>query len=243
MSTYPSRRRAYLVRGAAVTAALGLTLSAGAGLASAHVTANVYGDQPEQGGFGAVSLRVPNEEQQAGTTEIEVTVPAEYEISTVRAKPVPGWDAEVRKNDQGIVETVTWTASDGNEIPAGLDSYQEFDLVLGGLPETDSILLPTKQTYSDGTVSNWSEEQHGAEEPDHPAPVVELAPASGGGHGHSHGGGESDAAGGDHHEAAADATDDTARWLGGAGLLVGALGVGVGAGATLRARKIGKADS
>jgi len=33
------------------------------------------------------------------------------------------------------------------------------------------------------------------------------------------------------------ASDNTARWLGGAGLLVGAIGLGVGAGATIRARK------
>ncbi|KMS80493.1 YcnI family protein [Prauserella rugosa] len=241
-------------RGGAVAAALGLTLAAGAGVASAHVTANVYGDAPEKGGYGAITLRVPNEEEQAGTTKIEVTVPAEYKISSARTKPVPGWDATVEKNGSDVVTKVTWTASDGNEIPAGLDSYQEFDLQLGALPaDADTIMLPTKQTYSDGTVSNWNQPQSGDAEPEHPAPVVELAAASGG-HSHgaggshgAHGSGESAEGGhggsGDNAEAAANATDDTARWLGGAGLLVGALGVGVGAGATLRARKAGKADS
>jgi len=42
---------------------------------------------------------------------------------------------------------------------------------------------------------------------------------------------------GEHTEAAAATSDNTARWLGGAGLLVGAVGLGVGAGATIRARK------
>ena len=37
--------------------------------------------------------------------------------------------------------------------------------------------------------------------------------------------------------AAADGTDSTARWLAGAGLLVGALGLGVGGGAVLRTRR------
>ena len=37
----------------------------------------------------------------------------------------------------------------------------------------------------------------------------------------------------------ADTTDDTARRLAGAGLLVGALGLGVGAGAVLRGRRTG----
>jgi hypothetical protein len=35
----------------------------------------------------------------------------------------------------------------------------------------------------------------------------------------------------------ASTTDNTARWLGGIGLAVGALGLGFGAGATLRARR------
>ena len=36
--------------------------------------------------------------------------------------------------------------------------------------------------------------------------------------------------------------DTTARWLGGAGLLVGALGLGFGGGAVLRTRRAGKSD-
>ena len=38
---------------------------------------------------------------------------------------------------------------------------------------------------------------------------------------------------------AASRPDDTARWLGGAGLLVGALGLGLGMGAVLRTRRSG----
>jgi hypothetical protein len=40
---------------------------------------------------------------------------------------------------------------------------------------------------------------------------------------------------------ASSTSDGTARWLGGAGLVVGALGLGIGVGATLRARKAGTA--
>jgi hypothetical protein len=39
--------------------------------------------------------------------------------------------------------------------------------------------------------------------------------------------------------AAAPTSDNTARWLGGAGLVVGALGLGVGVGAVLRSRRAG----
>ena len=52
---------------------------------------------------------------------------------------------------------------------------------------------------------------------------------------------QGDAAGGDHHSAPAGTTDTAARWLAGAGLLVGALGLGVGAGAVLRSRGSGPA--
>ena len=51
--------------------------------------------------------------------------------------------------------------------------------------------------------------------------------------GHSHG---SAPAPEQEHAEAAGSADDTARWLGGAGLLVGALGVGIGAGALARSR-------
>ncbi|GAA1253389.1 YcnI family protein [Prauserella halophila] len=239
-------------RGAALTTALGAALTAGAVLgapaASAHVTANVYGDAPEKGGYGAITLRVPNEEEQAGTTKLEMTVPAEYEITSARTQPVDGWTSEVTANGSDVVTKVTWTASDGAGIPAGLDSYQEFGVQLGALPDNiDDIMLPTKQTYSDGTVSNWNQPQSGDAEPESPAPVVALAePSDGHGAHATHDdseGAPGEAGSGEHAHAAEGGTDETARWLGGAGLLVGALGVGVGAGATLRARKNGKADS
>ncbi|MCR3720330.1 MULTISPECIES: YcnI family copper-binding membrane protein [Prauserella salsuginis group] len=243
-----SRLRA---RGATLTTALGAALAAGAVLgapaASAHVTANVYGDAPEKGGYGAITLRVPNEEEQAGTTKLEMTVPAEYKITSARTQPVPGWTSEVTTNGSDVVTKVTWTA-DGEGIPAGLDSYQEFGVQLGALPDNiGELMLPTKQTYSDGTVSDWNEPQEGDAEPESPAPVVPLAESSGGHGAHSAAGEGENASGetgsGDHAHAPEGGTDDTARWLGGAGLLVGALGVGVGAGATLRARKNGKVDS
>lgn len=247
MST--SRIRRPGARAAVVTTTLSATLTAaalaGAGVASAHVTANVYGDPPEKGGYGALVLRVPNEEAKAGTTKLEMTVPAEYKITSARTTPMPGWSSEVEKNGSDVVTKVTWTASEGGGIPAGENSYQEFDVQLGALPaDKDSIMLPTKQTYSDGTVSDWKQPQRGGAEPEHPAPTVDLA-ASSEGHGHGSAGahGPGEGSGQSQDRANAGATDDTARWLGGAGLLVGALGVGVGAGATLRARKSGKADS
>ena len=92
----------------------------------------------------------------------------------------------------------------------------------------DELALPAVQTYDDGEVVAWNQPMNpDGSEPERPAPTVALGPA---------------AAGGDHHAATAapaqpaDTTDATARWLAGAGLLVGALGLGAGAGAVLRSR-------
>ncbi len=95
-------------------------------------------------------------------------------------------------------------------------------------------MLPTSQTYSDGTVVKWDEPPADDSEPERPAPVVELAESSGHGHGHGTSSEQPAAA------AETDTTDDTARLLGGAGLVLGALGLGFGVGATLRARKAGR---
>lgn len=245
-----------LRRSAVLVATIGATALLTAGIAAAHVTANVYGEQPEKGGYGAIVLRVPNEEDTVGTTKVEVTLATEYAISSARTRPVPGWTAEVTKttlpdpveNGTGtevtdVVSRITWTAQPGHEIPAGTTSYEEFPFTAGPLPSTvDTLVLPAAQTYSDGTVVNWdAPPAEGGEEPEHPAPVVELSETSGDGHG----GGQTatpDAA------AASDngndnGSDNTARWLGGAGLAIGALGAGAGVGAVLRARKAAKASS
>ncbi|GAA3860560.1 YcnI family protein [Saccharothrix violaceirubra] len=228
-------------RGGAVLAAAGFLVLSSAGMASAHVTANTTKD-PVQGGYTKVTLRVPNERPDAGTVKLELSLPAEYPLASVSTKPTPGWkveavkaklDTPVKAHGREVTEavrTVVWTAEPGVRIEPG--QFNEFDISIGPLPDnTEQLLLPTKQTYSSGEVVDWNKPPaaEGAEEPDKPAPVLKLVkkPA----------GTESD-----HHEAAATetkaaGTDDTARWLGGVGLAVGALGLGFGVGAVLRSRR------
>ena len=84
------------------------------------------------------------------------------------------------------------------------------------MPEgVDSLSFPADQTYSDGEVVKWAEvAKDGADEPEHPAPTLKLAAAI--------------------TPVAAttaeskDSSDTLARWLGGAGLLVGLLGLAFG---------------
>jgi hypothetical protein len=93
------------------------------------------------------------------------------------------------------------------------------------LPEgVDALSFPADQTYSDGEVVKWADvAKDGADEPEHPAPTLKLAAAV-----------TPVAA------ATSEGTSDSlARWLGGAGLLVGLLGLGFG----LRPRKPAAAES
>ena len=230
----PSPHRRAVLRAATVLAlAAGVAVSAAAP-ALAHVTAQP--PQAEQGGYTVISMRVPNESDTAGTDKLEITLPAEHPITGVRTTPVPGWRATMAKAPLAtpiqrhgrtiteVVRTVTWTAAPGTRI--GLGEFVEFPLSLGPLPEdTDRLVIPAVQTYDDGEVVSWNQTPVDGSEPERPAPVVELSPANDG----------------EVVETAAQgpAPDVAARWLGGAGLLLGALGLGVGLGAALRARRAG----
>nr|WP_202507158.1 YcnI family protein [Amycolatopsis rubida] len=217
----------------------------GAGIASAHVTANVYGTQPAKGGYGTIFFRVPNEDAKLGTIKVEVDVKPDYGIGNIRTKPIPGWTAEVTKSKlprpvttasgTKVTEAVTkivWTAQPGTKI--GLTEFQEFEISGGPLPSNvDQLEFPAIQTYEGGKVVDWNQPTPpSGEEPEHPAPTIKLAAAESS----EHGGHAQTTAAGESTEAAA-SSDNTARWLGGAGLVVGALGLGVGAGAVLRSRR------
>ncbi|HKS46672.1 MAG TPA: YcnI family protein [Amycolatopsis sp.] len=249
-----------VLRAIVVIGAVGATGLLGAGIASAHVTANSYGSQPQKGGYGTVVFRVPNEEQDAGTVKLEVDFKPEYALSSVRYEPIPGWTAEVTrtqlpapvKNGKNLdvnnpVTKIVWTAQPGGGIAKGADQFQDFEITLSTLPSNvDELVLPALQTYSDNKVVGWNEvTPANGQEPEHPAPTVKLAAATGDGHdgmaGMSMGSSDSGSSdSGSSTDGSASNTDTTARWLGGAGLVVGALGLGFGAGATLRARKATK---
>ncbi len=182
----------------AAAAAAGLVLAT-ALPAVAHVT--VSSPDAEPGGFGKLVFRVPNESASASTTKVEVSLPTDTPFASVSTKAVPGWtvEAEPTKLDQPVdvhgatvteaVQTITWTADDGGLPP---DQFAEFEVSVGPFPEdVDSLTFPTVQTYDDGEVARWAQPvEPGAPEPEHPAPVLELAAADTGSHGGSHGAGD-----------------------------------------------------
>jgi uncharacterized protein YcnI len=157
------------------------------GVASAHV--HVDGDDLTQGGEGTLTFQVPNERDDADTVKVDVKLPSDTPIASVSVKPVPGWTAEVKTKklakpiatDEGeITEAPTEIIWSGGKIAAG--QFQEFEISAGPFPEVDSLTFPTIQTYSDGKEVAWIEETPASgKEPEKPAPVIELAKASGDG--------------------------------------------------------------
>ncbi|PWK90744.1 uncharacterized protein YcnI [Lentzea atacamensis] len=234
------------VRALAVLGVAGLAVLGTPTIASAHVSA-----QPSeftQGGRATFAFRVPNERDNAGTIKLEITLPQDTPLTSVRTKPLAGWKSEVVKGklDKPVTaggkeiteayKTITWTAEPGVKI--GINEYQEFFVSLGTLPEKDKLELPAKQTYENGEVVDWAQST-GADgkEPEHPAPALKLAPKKAGEDGHGgHGTTPAANSSADTHEASV-GSDKTARYLGGASLAVGALGLGFGVGAILRSRR------
>jgi uncharacterized protein YcnI len=231
-----------LLRAGVLLGTTALVALAGAAPAFAHVTA-----QPgtaQKGGYAVVTFRVPNEDDAAGTVGLTVNLPTDHPFSSVRTTPIAGWTAtpnEVAinpplKDDDGntitkTVGSVTFKANPGTRIGPG--QYMDFPISLGPFPDNVDVLrMPAVQTYDNGKVVNWADPPNAdGSEPERPAPTVSLTAATG-----------------DHHggmATTADAPpseDTTARWLGGAGLLVGALGLGLGGGAVLRSRRAGRSD-
>jgi uncharacterized protein len=114
------------------------------------------------------------------------------------------------------ITTVTWTAT-GAGVPA--NDFDEFALSVGRLPErVDSLSFPAVQTYSDGEVVQWVD----GSEAEHPAPALKLTTAV-----------TPVAASSSSSSSSEDSSDPLARGLGGAGLLLGLIGLGLG----LRSRK------
>ncbi|MGW1025703.1 YcnI family protein [Streptomyces sp. NPDC002577] len=229
---------------AALTTA-GLLTAAGA--AFAHVT--VHPESYAKGATdGALTFRVPNEEDTAGTTKVEVFLPTDHPVLGVLVSPQDGWTAKVTttklktpvKTDDGTitdaVSKITWT---GGKIAPG--QYEDFDVAFGQLPDdTDQLTFKTLQTYSDGKIARWIEQtEQGGDEPENPAPVLKLTAKGTEEGGTATTSPASSKNSGSSQPAASDTSDSTARGLGIAGLVVGVLGLAGAAYAVARGRGAG----
>jgi uncharacterized protein len=188
----PARRhRRRLVTSAALTGGFLIAGLVFAGAASAHV--KVSGVDAVQGGSGVITFRVPSESDTASTTGLLITFPAATPFTSVDVQPKAGWTAKVTKkplphpltDDDGgtitdYVAQVDFTATGsgaGAGIPPG--EFDMFNLSVGPFPKAPSMTFAALQTYSDGHTVNWDEKSANGTEPDHPAPVLQLAAAAG----------------------------------------------------------------
>ncbi|MET7381063.1 YcnI family protein [Streptomyces sp. NPDC005526] len=237
--------RATLRRAGTVTTLTAAGLLAAAGVASAHVT--VHSDSNAKGATdGVLTFRVPNEEDKASTTKVQVFLPTDHPVLGVLGRPQDGWTVQVTntklktpiKTDDGTitdaVSEITWT---GGKIGPG--QYEDFNVAFGQLPDdTDHLTFKALQTYSDGQVARWIEEAQGGQEPENPAPVLTLT-AKGQEGSSTATAPPANVKNSDSSKSTASASDSTARNLGIAGLVVGALGLAAAAFAILRNRGTG----
>ena len=118
------------------------------------------------------TLVVPTEKEDASTTQVELTPPADFRLRSFR--DAPGWKRELQSTGSGedtVIEKVTWS---GGDVGPGEAAYFDF---FGSADKSKTYAFKVRQTYSDGEVVDWA----GPESADEPAPTVELKSSFGGG--------------------------------------------------------------
>ncbi len=132
-----------------------------AGPASARVSMHSF--EARSGGTDVgLTLRVPNEKDNASTVTVRVALPLGTPLIGVLVRPLAGWAATVTtaklakpvKTDDGTIteaaSQITWT---GGRIGPG--QYQDFDFEVSQLPVAKELEFKVLQTYSDGDVVRW----------------------------------------------------------------------------------------
>lgn len=203
-----------------IVVGVGAALYVGSAATTAPAWAHVHAssDNAVRGATAIVTFQVPNESDKgAATTALTVTLP---DVAAARAETMPGWTAKLdRDGASGNVRSVTWTAAPNGGI--GVDQFALFRISVQ-LPDTDTVSFPATQAYSDGTIVKWDQSPlPGGGEPEHPAPMLTLTAGPATPHQHHA------PAPADHAGAAgqSQSPDNTARLLGGAALVVGALAI------------------
>jgi uncharacterized protein YcnI len=158
-------RGAHRSMGRAAICAAGATVLVivGAAAADAHVT--VHSKDAKPGGTNATLVfKVPNEEDNAKTTKIEIDLPTATPLVGIVPQAPTGWTATV---------TADKIVFSGGSI-SGDDSV-EFPVKVAQLPKSNTIVFKALQTYSNGDVVRWIDQAaQGGPEPAHPAPTLNL---------------------------------------------------------------------
>ena len=118
------------------------------------------------------TVAVPTEKEGLTTTKVELTPPSGFSIDSF--VPAVGWKRQLQETGSGenaVIQKVTWT---GGHVPTEEDAVFQF---LASADSNKTYTFTVRQTYSDGSVVDWS----GPESSDTPAPTIEAKSSLGGG--------------------------------------------------------------
>lgn len=182
----PARR--WLVRLGILAATVAVSLFTLALPAAAHIGVFPDGDA-SAGSRTKLTFRVPNESPDSSTVAVTFSLPTDHPLPTVSVLHQPGWTAELATVTldppvtegnftlEKAVSSVTFTAEKGAGVGPG--EFAEFAILVGPIPDVDSLAFPAKQVYSDGTVVDWDQPPNAdGSEPDDPAPALTVTPES-----------------------------------------------------------------
>jgi uncharacterized protein YcnI len=119
------------------------------------------------------TLAVPTEKQGLTTTKVQVTFPSGFGVDSF-APPPPGWSFASRQSGSGDAAVVTQATWSGGRTPTDEDSVFGF---LAQPASTGTYRFTVQQTYSDGSIVNWTDPESG---PD-PAPTIDAVGSMSGG--------------------------------------------------------------
>ncbi|HUR52037.1 MAG TPA: YcnI family protein [Mycobacteriales bacterium] len=150
--------------------------------ASAHVTLDATTASP--GTYAMLTFRVQSE-RTLPTMRLEISLPRNRPLASVSVQPHLGWAYRATKtkapnglrDEHGpvkqFVSKVMWVAVARGIKPGEFD---EFQLLVGPLPDVSALVFPAVQTYKDGTVVRWVETGDAVRR--NPAPVLRIVSAA-----------------------------------------------------------------
>lgn len=133
-----------------------------ASVASAHVT--VHPEESSTDAWEKYSVRIPVEKE-INTTKVKLKVPDD--INFVSVMPLENWDYELERDDNDLITSVTWTATDEGIAP---NEFIEFYFVAANPSDPGEFSWEADQTYEDGSVVEWN----GPEDADEPASITKV---------------------------------------------------------------------
>jgi periplasmic copper chaperone A len=217
-----------------VTAGTAVGLVALAGTAFAHIT--ITPTLATAGSTIELHFRVPNEDYDSSTIEVEVQVPPAHPLAQFHPVPVPGWTITTQsvklakpivadgRSYSTAVSLVTWS---GGKISHG--NVLDFPVSVGPLPSgVNQLVFKAIQVYANGDIVRWIDlNQPGQPVPAHPAPILTVTSSS-----------TAVTAASGQPAATAGGNDIAAITVSAVGLVAGMLGLAAGTTAWLRARQV-----